>query len=119
MVMSLILIHTCFQEIKHVVLFNMPSGGYTHKSEGSRTDSNAVHSKRLPCFVLYYSVALTNIHNPFLMSRGHVYHQENAEQWNIDKDKVAICGFSAGAHLAASLGVHYNKPYLKTGHSFR
>ena len=64
-------------------------------------------------FVFILQCSSNNIHN-HAWCPGYVYHQENAEQWNIDKDKVAICGFSAGAHLAASLGVNYNKPYLKT-----
>src|SRR5699024_11924557 len=31
-----------------------------------------------------------------------IIHQ-NADQWNVDKDKIAVIGFSAGGHLAASL----------------
>ena len=34
--------------------------------------------------------------------------RKRAEQWRIDTDKVIVCGFSAGGHLAASLGVFYN-----------
>jgi acetyl esterase/lipase len=29
---------------------------------------------------------------------------KNAEEWNIDKTKIAVIGFSAGGHLAAALG---------------
>ena len=32
-----------------------------------------------------------------------------AEQWCIEKEKIAVCGFSAGGHLAASLGTLFNK----------
>ena len=28
----------------------------------------------------------------------------NADNWHIDIDKIAVCGFSAGGHLAAALG---------------
>ena len=34
--------------------------------------------------------------------------RENADAWGIDPSKVGIMGFSAGGHLAATLGVHYN-----------
>lgn len=39
--------------------------------------------------------------------------RENAEKWFIDSDKIIICGFSAGAHLCASLAVHWQEEFLK------
>lgn len=37
--------------------------------------------------------------------------REKAEEWNIDPDKIATCGFSAGGHLALSAGLlAENKP---------
>ena len=35
--------------------------------------------------------------------------RENAEEWFTAKDQIAVCGFSAGGHLAASLGILFNK----------
>ena len=32
----------------------------------------------------------------------------NAAKWNIDKNKVGIMGFSAGGHLASTLGTHFD-----------
>ncbi len=37
------------------------------------------------------------------------YVRNHAEDWNLDADAVAVCGFSAGGHLAASLGTLYNE----------
>ncbi|MEQ8470690.1 MAG: alpha/beta hydrolase [Marinoscillum sp.] len=34
----------------------------------------------------------------------------NAEKWNIDQSKVGIIGFSAGGHLASTLGTHFDEP---------
>ncbi len=36
--------------------------------------------------------------------------RENAREWGIDADKIAVCGFSAGGHLCASLGTLWNLP---------
>ena len=37
--------------------------------------------------------------------------REHAEEWHIDPDKIATCGFSAGGHLALAAGVKgENKP---------
>ncbi|PCJ92313.1 MAG: esterase [Flavobacteriaceae bacterium] len=33
----------------------------------------------------------------------------NAEKWNIDPNKIGIMGFSAGGHLASTLGTHYTE----------
>ena len=33
---------------------------------------------------------------------------QNANEWNVDKDKIAVIGFSAGGHLAASLATMGN-----------
>jgi acetyl esterase/lipase len=38
--------------------------------------------------------------------------RQNADEWFVDPDQIALCGFSAGGHLAASLGVHWNKPFI-------
>lgn len=39
--------------------------------------------------------------------------RESADKWNIDKNKIGICGFSAGGHLAASISTHYNGNIFK------
>ncbi len=40
--------------------------------------------------------------------------RQNAGRWLLDPDKVAICGFSAGGHLAASLGTHWQDEFLQS-----
>ena len=38
--------------------------------------------------------------------------RQNCGVWHIDPDKIAVLGFSAGGHLAASLGALWNDPEL-------
>lgn len=33
----------------------------------------------------------------------------NTEKWNIDKNNIGVMGFSAGGHLASTLGTHFNQ----------
>lgn len=37
------------------------------------------------------------------------YIKRNSEKLNIEKDKIAVLGCSAGGHLAASLACHWNR----------
>lgn len=39
--------------------------------------------------------------------------RRQAGEWHIDPDGICVCGFSAGGHLAASLGVFWNRDFLK------
>ena len=41
------------------------------------------------------------------------YLRAHADQYAIDKDKILVAGFSAGAHLAASLGCFWDKDWLE------
>lgn len=38
--------------------------------------------------------------------------REHAEEWAVDMDRVAVCGFSAGAHNTAMYGVYWDKPII-------
>jgi acetyl esterase/lipase len=38
--------------------------------------------------------------------------RQHAQQWKLDPARVGIIGFSAGGHLASSLGTHFAKSYV-------
>ena len=63
-------------------------------------------------FVLRYSVQ-TRFPQPMLdLATAILTVRQHADEWFVDADQIALCGFSAGGHLAASLGVHWDKPFL-------
>jgi acetyl esterase/lipase len=91
-----------------------PGGGYGFTSE---REAEAIalqfNSAGFHAFVLYYSVAPRKHPQPLLdLSRAMCILRENSLEWKINSDKIAVCGFSAGGHLTASLGVHWDKDYL-------
>jgi acetyl esterase/lipase len=38
--------------------------------------------------------------------------RENVKQWGLNKDRIGIMGFSAGGHLASTVGTHFDKQFL-------
>lgn len=38
--------------------------------------------------------------------------REHAEEWLVDVDRIAVCGFSAGAHNSAMYSVYWDKPII-------
>ncbi len=96
------------QETARPVVIVCPGGGYVYCSHAEaepvalRYTSSGFHA-----FILRYSVGFNAGGMKPLQQLSWVigYLRENAEKWNIDPDKIAVCGFSAGGHLALSSGV--------------
>jgi acetyl esterase/lipase len=85
-----------------------PGGGYMACSDREADPiALAYLAKGYNAFVLRYSVgAKEPASNAFDDAcEAIVYLHENAGDLNIDKDKIAVIGFSAGGHLAAWLSV--------------
>ncbi len=95
---------------KRPAILICPGGGYAFCSPREaepiaiRFNAAGYHA-----FVLDYSVdpcvfptALEEVSNSLKIIR------ENADKWNVDPDKIAVCGFSAGGHLTASIGTLWN-----------
>lgn len=88
-----------------------PGGGYgmtsSREAEAIALQFNAVGYH---AFVLYYSVAPNRHPQPLRdVSRAMCMIRDHAAEWNVDAERIAVCGFSAGGHLAASLGVHWGR----------
>ncbi len=91
-----------------------PGGGYEHLSV---REGEPVAIKYLAmgysAFVLHYSVAPDCFPTALLelaMLVGRI--RTNAQEWGLDPHKIIVSGFSAGGHLAASLGVFWNRNFV-------
>lgn len=99
---------------KRPMIIICPGGGY-EKLSYREGEPIAIHflNEGYHAAVLCYSVAPARFPTALLelgMTMKLIY--EHAEEWNVDTERIVLQGFSAGAHLAASLGVFYREPYL-------
>lgn len=46
------------------------------------------------------------------LARAMLCLRDHAAAWNLDAERIAICGFSAGAHNCAMYGTYWNAPVL-------
>lgn len=93
-----------------------PGGGYSRLAydlEGTDI-AKWFNSKGIAAFVLKYRLP-----NPDLGNEGHTIPLQDAQRairlvryhakkWGISENQIGIMGFSAGGHLAATLGTHFN-----------
>ena len=92
-----------------------PGGGYSMTSD---REAEAMGMKFLSMgyhvAILRYSVS-PSVYPTALMELAMSlrFLRDNADKYHIDCDKVIIQGSSAGGHLATSLGVFWNKPFLR------
>lgn len=87
----------------------MPGGGYDHFGEhegdliAGRFNQMGFHA-----FVVHYRIAPNTFPAPMQdVLRAIRIVRANAKNWEVDPDKIAIAGFSAGGHLCASCGTKW------------
>lgn len=93
-----------------------PGGGYEFCSDREAEPiALSFYEKGYQAFVLDYSIReeagemrpLIEASSSMMLIRDH------AVSWQIDPHKIAVAGFSAGGHLAASLGILWDHPALR------
>ena len=90
-----------------VVVF--PGGGYGGRAahEGG-VIAQRFNAAGFHAFVCHYRVSPNRHPAPLLDAQRAVrLVRSRAVEWNVAPDRIAVCGFSAGGHLAASAGVHF------------
>ena len=91
-----------------------PGGGYNHTSDReSEIVAIQFNAMGYHTAVLRYSCAPAVFPTALLeLTKAVAYIRENAEKYRIDPERIAILGFSAAGHLAASLGVFWNTEWF-------
>lgn len=93
-----------------VVVF--PGGGYSHLSEIKEGSDVAkwLNTMGISAFVLKYRLGMRyHQPNPLLdAARSVRMVRSRAKEWGVDPHRVGILGFSAGGHLASTLGTHFD-----------
>lgn len=91
-------------------LIVFPGGGYTMRADHEGAPlARWANSIGLNAFVLNYRVYPYQHPYPLMDAQRAIrLVRRHAEEWNIDPNRIAVMGFSAGGHLASSLGTHYD-----------
>lgn len=96
----------------HPGMLIVPGGAYRVVSPSeAQLPAMEFYRQGYNVFVLTYTVNLLNC--PLKMqplkdlSRAIRVIRNRCEKFAVDPDRIAVCGFSAGGHLSASLCVHY------------
>lgn len=91
--------------LRRPLVLVVPGGGYEHVS-AREADPVALQfaAAGYHAAVLTYSVGEgARDHQPLRQLRAAIgLLRQNAERWGILSDRIAVCGFSAGGHLALS-----------------
>jgi len=89
-----------------------PGGGYSHLSEIKEGSDVArwLNSIGISAFVLKYRLGMRyHAPNPLLdAARAMRMVRARAKEWDLDTNRIGILGFSAGGHLASTLGTHFD-----------
>lgn len=89
-----------------------PGGGYVMVSEREAEPVGKEYfAAGYHVFILTYSVEeRAKDFGPLIQLAAAMAHvRKHAQEWHVDAGKICVCGFSAGAHLAASLGTLYKE----------
>lgn len=101
----------------HPAVIICPGGGYEFLSDREMDPvAEPFYAAGYNTFVLHYSLGAeaADLHPLIQLASTVAYIRQNSEELFTDTNAVSVCGFSAGGHLVASLGVFHDDPaFLK------
>jgi len=100
-----------------------PGGGYAMEAAGHEGYEVAERFAKqgIAAFVLKYRLPDAKVSSQPAIAplqdaqQGLALIRKNADKWHINPEKVGIMGFSAGGHLAATAGTHFQQAYVSGG----
>lgn len=106
-----------YGERRRPVVLVCPGGAYEHVSP-REAEPIALQFLTAGCHaaVLWYDIARQGVAHPqelLELAKAAAYLREHADEYAIDRDKLLVAGFSAGGHLAASLGCFWHEDWLE------
>src|SRR6266496_253198 len=88
-----------------------PGGGYTHLADHEgRPVAEWLNTLGITAFVLKYRLGPRYHHPAPLQDAARAIRtiRARATEWNIDPKRIGILGFSAGGHVASTIGTHFD-----------
>jgi len=87
-----------------------PGGGYSHLADHEgRPVAEWLNTLGITAFVLKYRFGPRYHHPAPLLDAARAVRtvRARASEWHLDPNRIGILGFSAGGHLAATIGTHF------------
>jgi len=96
---------------RHAAVIVCPGGGYMRRAEHEgKPIAEWLNACGISAFVLHYRVSPYQYPVPLIDAQRAIrYVRYHADEWDIDPERIGILGFSAGGHLAAAAGTHYDQ----------
>jgi len=88
-----------------------PGGGYSHLADHEgRPVAEWLNKLGISAFVLKYRVGPRYHHPQPLQDAARAIRtvRARASEWQLDPNRIGILGFSAGGHLASTIGTHFD-----------
>lgn len=87
----------------------VPGGGYTMVGDDGEKTAMQYNAAGFHTAILNYCVEPHHFPEPQRdLAAAIRLIREHSEDWCVHKDRIAVCGFSAGGHLCASLSTLWN-----------